>query len=276
MEKPMEVIKSFVYDPRGGVIFKNNKTKDVAFLHTISCSNKENCQLYAKGQCALLNVFMLSAGYKCPYGKRTRQSSPSQRAKGFSDWVANAKKGCVDNPITEATKKMAIVGDYIFLPYPHIGGFWENNDSIGFAHGFMTMENFKMHAAALFRMRPRAMMGGEIVSYQREVVPMMATHLNELMPEMVKADPYIEALLPKSAIGRMAVLKSLKPGTVIQDDKGREWNWDGELLHSANWPSYAIPFNVKVAEAISIRPPQGLCIKITSDSQVDSDTEFDV
>jgi hypothetical protein len=74
----------------------------------------------------------------------------------------------------------------------------------------------------------------------------------------------------------MAVLKSLKPGTIIQDDKGKEWNWDGELLHSTNWPTYAFPFNVKVAEAISIRPPQGLCIKITSDSQVDSDTEFDV
>lgn len=139
-------------------------------------------------------------------------------------------------------------------------------------------ENFTVETIiSLIKFRPRAMMGGEILSYQKEEVPLFVKHLSEVMPnlyaKLVKQFPEVSTLVEKySYIGRKAYLHTIRKGVEITK-KNEKWLWDGEYLTTDN---YHLVFSIAPYSEINIRlkPKPDAVITITDDSQVSEKTKF--
>lgn len=246
--------------------------------------------MYAKGSCVHRHIL----AQRCPYGFCRVQKGFTPRARNYRSWIADKKKefegvGRLDaNPI-----KLCVVGEYVYLPYSNM-----NDEELGapflshsvlFAEGshFMKTEDFTAEVALkLSKYRPRAMLGNEITSYQKEQVPQFLQHLKEEMPEMfaeVVKDPEVaEKVKACSNVGRKALLRTLRPGCVLEYRSGREksveatWKWDGEYLTSEDArPSiWLVPNREFESCHVKIKPKPDAEVTVTSEDQVTDKTEF--
>ena len=257
-----------------------SKTKSTCF--TVECSNSDNCGLYARGECAWLGVF---GWQRCPYGKPWEEDGYTKRAGAYGKWIRERKEKYKDqlNKLDLYRRMLAKVGDYIFLPYAHM----TTNEKIPFlaAGGFFAKENCFLpevdftieNIISICEFKPYAMMGGEITSYQAEVVPEFIKHLSEQMPdifaklcEQYERAKSIEASY--SNVGRKALLRTINLDVKLVDCHGAEWIWDGEYLTSYN--SKASFVLVKRFSEMRIKPKENSVITITDDEQVNENTEF--
>ena len=121
----MTPIHFHLYDMSGPHIFFKPKANDRAKVFTIHCSN-EDCQLRKQGQCMLKPTFGWS---RCPYGQYNEIQGPTRRAKNFHTWCSEQRNAFAGVPyIKEPAKKIAVVGDYIYVPYSHA----DMNESVPF------------------------------------------------------------------------------------------------------------------------------------------------
>lgn len=283
----MKIVHAHVYNPENS-LFKSRKN-DRAECQVVTCSNSENCGLFKRGECA--TIAMLDAR-NCPYGKKSYEYGFTRKARGFGKWISERKEKYKDalGKLGSYKKKLAIVGDYVFLPYAHMN---MNKDLPVSSHGsfmnngshFIDIKAFDVNLIMnIIRFRPQALFGGEITSYQKEVVPMFVMHLKEEMPEMyalvVKEHEYVENIIKNfSPVGRKALVHTLRPGTVVTKYHDttklstQHWTWDGEYLSSTDaGMTFAI---VNYDECIiKMRPKKGEAVVITSEDQVDENTEY--
>jgi hypothetical protein len=263
------IIHANVYNPKKA-LFKD--TNDRAECQTINCSNSENCDLYKRQQCAIRNGLYRTP---CPYGKWITEEGYTKRARKFSSWIAERKEKYKDVGFLKAATKLGIVGEYVFLPYDYIGG----TQGLGLKNNiFIKLEEFtEEYIIDICERRPLDMMGGEIKSYQKEIVPLFLIHLKEIMPDIYRK--LSEIWLPAkkivenySNVGRKALLSSIRPnGPAFVDCHGGEWIWDGTYLTMTNRQS-ALTF-VKSCEQ-RLKPYPDVVVKISSDEQVDENTIF--
>jgi hypothetical protein len=280
----MKTIHAHIYDPANS-LFKA-KANDRATCTTIHCSNSDNCELFARGECVLRAIMFAS---RCPYGYTLNETGSTKRAKGFRTWIQKHTESNKDVPhLDGASDKLAFVGDYIFLPYSHMNmneglPFLAHSKFFSVGSSFMPKKDFTMeNILKLIDYKPHALMGGEIVSYQKEVVPKFLTHLKEILPELYKqilvARPDRIGVL-RSNIGRKAFLSSLRPGVVVTKYHGNKnldtqhWKWDGEYLTSTDASfSFAI---VNYDEChIRLKPKVNEVVEIISEEQVDHNTIY--
>lgn len=286
-KKEYKIVNASVYDPADS-IFKSSRN-DRSECKILMCNNSENCQLFARKECAQLAVMSSTS---CPYGKRNFEQGPTRRAATYSKWIRERKERHKDvlRKLGSYNAKLAVVGDYIFLPYPHMnmgehlpflskGGFMSSGSN------FIPKESFTPEVVVkLIQYTPQAMMGGTITSYQKDVVPKFIKHLQESMPDMfddvAKIYPEInERLAEYTFVGREAYLHSLKPGTIVHKYHDtpklatQDWLWDGEYLTSTNT---SISFSIVSYDEIEIKikPQTDVTVEITSDEQVDVNTKF--
>lgn len=264
------IVHANVYDPSRPSLFRASKNEK-AECQTIECSDPERCDLHKNGMCACRS----SVSYYCPYGLWHVETGYTRRANRFREWVrARMQKydgvAFLDIP----SVKLAVVGDFIYLPYPHM-----NNMKELFEKGcFVPKEKFTVDKVLeLCRLRPQAMFGGEIKSYQKDVVPSFVVHLREKMhgfyEELCKRDSSIaERLKSYSNVGREALLSTVKPNVgVLTGIHGDEWAWDGEYLTmTGKQAGFAL---VKHSE-VRIRPVDGAVVKVCSEDQTDDKTVF--
>jgi hypothetical protein len=268
-----KIIYTNIYNPNNS-IFKSSKN-DRAEMQQVFCSNNENCDLFKDGRCFLINAL---SRIRCPYGSYQREQGFTKRANGFSKWISERKEKYKDSlsKLTSASDKMAIIGDYIYFPYPYFGNY-VNPLEIA-RKGIIPKDSFTPDfIVTVFKYRPQALFGGEITSFQKESVPLIATHLKEVFPdifnEVVKIYPEINNLIGNySNVGRKAKLHSLRKGVVIQKDK-ESWIWDGEYLVSNN---LKILFSIVEYSEIEckIKPKENVVVNITSNDQVDKNTKY--
>lgn len=276
-----KVVHAHVFEPHSSV-FKRPKSEK-AECGKVTCSNSENCGLFARGECA----WLMSIGWQaCPYGKYSKEEGFSQRSNKYHSWIKEKKEFYSEslNKLKWHSSVMSIVGDYIFLPYSHI----TMNENIPFlAHGgflrkencFLLKSNFTIESIiSICQFRPMAMMGGEIVSYQNEVVPLFIKHLSEQMPELYLqlCDKYARAKAVVDTynyVGRKALLKSITPniGEFTDIHKGT-WKWDGEYLTSLN--SRASFMLVDKFSELRLKPSDSCVVKIGCNEQVNANTKF--
>lgn len=282
-----KIVHANVYNPENS-LFKSNRN-DRSECQVVTCSNSENCGLFKRGECATI-AFM--DAQNCPYGKRSRESGFTRKARGFHTWISDRKTKYKDHlgKLSSYTKKLAVVGDYVFLPYAHMN---MNKELPVDHHGmflssgthFVLKEKFTPELVMnIIGFRPQALMGGEITSYQKEVVPKFIKHLQEAMPELyaevVKQNPHVEKIVADfSPIGRKALLHTLRPGTVVTKYHDthklntQHWVWDGEYLTSTDaGMSFAI-VDYDTCE-IKIKPKLGVSVPVTNENQVDDNTEY--
>lgn len=274
-----EIIHARVWNPCNS-IFKTSKN-DRSECTIVKCSNKSNCELYAKGQCMMIGILTS----KCPYGIRNVETGWTKNAKKFSSWIRERTeqyKVYLDK-LQAPSKKIASVGEYVYLPYSHM-----NFDSdipflakSGFMKGgspLLKKEYFtKDVVRKLICHRPQEMFGGEISSYQKEEVPKFIKHMQEQYPdllnEVMEENEGLKFMLEKvSNIGRKAYLWTLEKNITIHD-KEYTWHWDGQYLTSNN--AY-LPFTVVSYQnkEVKIKPIDKAVIKVEFDNWCNDDTVF--
>ena len=265
-----EVIKAWVYNPTKSLFGNKN---DKALFHVVECNSKEGCGLYKKNQCIKLKMF----DRNCPYGKRTSETGFTQRARKFNSWIGERKnKYPNQRAIKEASEKMASVGDYIYFPYSHIKNYG-NNSIKEFTGGIIKKELFTPEMVVrVLKLKPQAMFGGEITSYQKKIVPKIAKHLLEVYPDLYsnveRMYPEIEELSTSSNVGRKAKLSTINKDVEVKINASHRYFWDGEYLTSESHAPLLIcgydELNVR------IKPKKNVVIEITNDNQVNKNTEF--
>lgn len=275
----MPTIHANIYDPTKIKFFKT-KANEKAELRTVTCARSADCQVYARGECIALNMFS-----RCKHGREVREEGHTRRHSKYRQWINEAAKRVEGvGTLKMATPKVARVGDFMWLPYAHMGialtgeirliGSWHND--------FLPAEEFTVDLIVrLCTARPRAMFGDEITSYQKESVPQFVSHLAEMYPEMLaeaaaRSERIREIIASITKVGRKARLLTLTPNVGTFRNREREWVWDGTYLatkdeKSALGDSICMP--VKAAE-IRIKPVEDAVVTITDDGQVNANTVF--
>lgn len=282
-----KIVHAHVYNPQNA-LFKSNRN-DKAECQIITCYNSGNCGLFNRGECATLTSFGFSA---CPYGKKSFETGFTPKAMAFNKWISDRKDKYKDQlgKLKSYQRKMALVGEYVFLPYAHLNmnralPFKHHGSAFSSGDNFIELAQFNVELImSIINFYPQAMMGGEIVSYQREVVPKFVAHLREVFPDrysdVVKHHPYIANIVSNlSPVGRKALLNTLRPGVIVTKYHDtpklntQHWVWDGEYLTSTN-AGVSFPIVDYDECTIRIKPKPNVSVQITSEDQVDDDTKY--
>lgn len=252
-------------------LFKSS-ANEKAQIQLISCCNSDNCGLYKKGECSYRKTL---PAWRCPYGAHTVKEGFSQRARRFSDWIRTQNQKYKGIKFLKYPSTLAVVGDYIYLPYNFID-MYKNIKWLGL---FVEKENFTVeNIIGLVNFRPQAVFGGTIRDYQAKVIPKFLKHLSEVMPDlfsqvMEKSEYAKEIFKEFSNIGRKAILETITPNIgKLNDIHGGSWTWNGEKLTSEN--SKTAFTLVKKIKKVIIIPQEGEIIKITDEKQVNKNTKF--
>lgn len=265
-----------LYNPANGLFAKKN---DCAEFRIIRCTGYGNCDAYKSGNCIMFKF----SHEKCPYGKKTLEKGYTQRARKFHSWIEERRNRMKDVPQLSEQKKICKIGDYIYFPYPH----WTIDRNVPaskrsglFQSGqqFICIEQFTIDFfEKIVNAKPQAIMGGEIKSYQKEVVPKIVLHISEEMPEFYhewkSKYPDTEKKFDlHDFVGRSAKIKTLKVGCLIVNGN-KKMRWDGEYMQFEDYKLLLFDFPYDCVE-LKVRPTDNATIKITNNNQVCETTEF--
>ena len=278
----MKTIHCHVYNPQNS-IFKTG-ANDRAQSFVVRCDKTESCSLFARGRCLHRNVL----GPYCVHGKQTSEVGPTKRAKNFHKWISEKTipvelgKGSLEGSSPDSFER---VEGYVAVLFPHVA----MNEGVPFsskAGVFYTGKPFIKNedwapsvVVSMLKFRPQALFGGEIASYQKEVVPKMMLALSRFDPPMLEKvlalDPAIRQRwdeMPKSMIGKKALLRTLGPGEVT-NDKIR-WKWDGtKLTHISGYDPLFLHMP-RESFVLEVVPKKDAIACATDDSQITGDTIF--
>jgi hypothetical protein len=184
--------------------FSAQKQNEKTRLERYYCK-RNDCPLLKRGEC--IHLGFLSS---CVYGVTTIDETKTKRSKSYSHDLQQLKELSKDFPNTKSCRSQCLeyIGDYIYLPYSHMdmsqcqlmGGTqvpFVRNSSL-FINGvpFLQKDLFTPEMVVnICQLRPTAIIGGEITSYQKEVIPLFLLHLQlkdkKLFKEATKLDPSI-------------------------------------------------------------------------------------
>jgi len=274
-----QLVHFHIYNPKEPSLFKSSNT-DHAKAYFVWCSLESPCPLRAKGQCIQRRPF----GPCCPYGSSYQREGPTKRSSQIGVWVARQRKEAGDNPPTlqPPNNVVAVIGDYIWLPYAHMD-FERDTPTLKIQmFGGRNIIPVSDLTPAVVKMicewRPQAIFGGEIKNYQAESVPQFVRHLREIMPDLYAATltvyPKLAEILAKTTdIGRKAILGTLAPNVgQFVDIYGGHWTWDGTWLVSVD-SKMAFGLASKFTE-IRVKADLGCEVVVTDEAQVLPTTEF--
>ena len=268
----MKVIHAHVFDPTRPSLFVKYKASDHAEYHTVTCAASERCELFAHKQC-VARRFM---GSGCPHGNAQREVGPTQRAKTFYTWLSERRRlaepvGCLAVPPI----RLARIADHIWLPYANMGDILEH--ARGSKSPFVPQADFTPTLiAALANGRLLDWFGGEIRTYQRDVVPVFVAHLSESYPELLReaaplSDRIRQIVATLTKVGRKARLHTLCPNVGTFEGG---WRWDGSHMTATERRDFP-PFTKFDAQEVRIQPGAGAVVTITDDAQASPETVFE-
>lgn len=286
MSDKMDVICHYVYDPRSS-IFKTPANEKASYK-TYHCS-LSSCPLRQAGTCAMMTGIY---GTRCPYGEITGDTGYTRRARKYGAWVSGAKGMYSDAPcfLERPPVKMAFIGDYVYLPYAHMTmcddvPFRSHTRLLSGGSPFLPRDEWTISTVSkLVDFRPQAFLGGEIRSYQKEVVPRFLEHLREIDQDMwsrlVERNPHLDK--KPDYVGRKALLRTLKPGIDIRvsyaqnEDRTVIWHWDGEQARTSSESAYYKIWGGIDADEVSvvIVPSEKAQVEVQSNDWVTDNTVF--
>lgn len=277
MEGNKKLIDYRLYNPKNSLF---GSKKDKAKFRTLYCTASDVCRAYKNNTCTMWKM----GGSKCPYASMNVEEGFTQRARKFHSWVSERKERVKDIKQLKAAGKIELINEYIYFPYAHWyldksvpvenkGGYFSNGPQF-FLLDVFTIDLFQKIVNA----RPHAMMGGEITSYQKEVVPKIVMHTEEQLPDFFNQwkDKYkdtYERFKVKDYVGRLALVKTLKKGTKIQHKYGNII-WDGKYAVIDNFDLSFSPIKEYSNASLKLTLEDNASIKITSNDQVSGITKF--
>jgi len=262
----------------GKSIFGGRETK--LNVDILRCDKTDECSFYKKGLC--LNNNRAAKG--CRFAKIERKEGYTSRSKNCFSWKSkwtNHEKYSILN----TAKTMGLIGDVVALPYSFMNVRYDplNNKNLVFSDSpsnftsYIRLRDFiPENIDRIINLRPQAIFGGTISSYQREVVPKFKIHLSEVFPEvyseLISKYPH-HSISEDANIGRKALIYSLKDGVVITDHKGYSYVKQGDRLISESYRSSFSPFDGKILK-IEIEINKKMKFEVTNRNQVDEDTIY--
>lgn len=272
-----KIVSVGIYNPKNSV-FKSNRN-DKATCEIIKCSSSENCSLLKKGQCTMSD----SLGWvRCPYSRITKEEGFTPKAIKFHSWINERVEKYSGIPrLKSHSKVIAEVGNYIFLPYNHMDmcdnvPFIKTGMALSKGQPFILKNEFTVDVInTLLSFNPKALFGGIIESYQKEVVPRFIEHLRDYYPDLFRETLLVNSRLKDYVkadyIGRKAVLQTLNANVgSYQDIHGKSWLWDGEWLTCKESVSI-FGLSNKNSET-KVKPEGKVEVKITDNNQVNSES----
>lgn len=276
-----KVIHANIYDPTHSV-FKTSKN-DKAQCQTVECSNT-SCPLLAKGQCYARGVFTP----RCPYGRASVEYGPTRRSSKFYKWVSDKREKHKGVPYLNMPEdKIAFIGEYVLLPYSHM----DMNKAVPFlrhsnvfvpGYPFVSIQHWNLQTVlAIIDFKPQAMMGGEITTYQKDVVPKFLLHLresdSEMWSQLVKIRPQYDVV--PNHVGRKAILQTLNypiTWSTKHDKYPVTLTWDGKFVTTTSQIAFSSTWCDMKAESVNITivPKVRTEVVVQSNDWVNSNTEF--
>jgi len=254
----------------------------------IFCDKHKECSYYKSNRCLAVRSF--GGGY-CKHGSVNKVKGYTSRAIKYYEfknkWQEHEKYNKLDYPST----KLGLIGNEVVFPYPHIQIKKNENGDLNIegpaffsnSIAFVDYDKFTPELInKICKYRPWAMMGGEIISYQKETVPLFLAHLKEILPEKYTEfiGKYSEFETDINYVGRKALLTTVNPSYIYDESKmypnlNSKWYWDGEYLtYKEGYVSSLRIVGEYEIQEIKLKPSEKSKIKISSNEQVTKDTVF--
>lgn len=276
----MEKINVMLYGGKG--IFGGKEVPLRAEI--IYCDKSSECSEYKKGKC--LKIAGPSA-YGCKHGKLEVIKGYTSRAKKYNSFKFKYKEDEKYGNLKDSSSSVvAVIGEdvYIKSKYAILEKVKETGEYVVscelFRSGFWIPKS-ELTADRLYQMcvyRPRALMGGEITSYRKDVVPDIVLNIRRELPELYKEfiGKYSEFDVEPNYIGKRVYISTMVNGSKLYDngeftlDKTK----DKCVLVCDNWNGAFMPFGGENAK-IEINVTDDMKYRVTNNEQVDEDTKFD-
>lgn len=280
----MNVVSCRIFDPTKSLFKQPANAK--ASCETIHCS-LDSCPLRDAGYCMLAPVIGRT---RCPYGKVNRETGPTKRARSFYPWLQERRKKYDGIPRLDTPPKMlAVVGDYVYLPYSHI----TMNEDLPFSsHASLfasgtcllkkedwTVEN----VIKIIDFVPRTIFGDHVIeSYHKEEIPKFLLHLREqdsdMWQQLVKEKQTLDQ--EPDHVGRKAFLSTLNypiEWTTKHPKYNVTWTWDGEFVTTASPHAYHHTWgDIEIhSMELKAKPCGNTVIVVKDNSWVNPSTKFE-
>ena len=247
----------------------------------VYCDKHNSCALYKNGCC--LNV-TAPFSCKCKFGRIETVKGYTSRAMKYHEfrhrYTSDAVYGKLNYP---KNCKVVLINNYVFIDVTFAKVVKNENgecciNSTGFGSGASWVEEDKLTVDLLYRLctyRPQAIMGGTIQDYANKKIPEMLFQLKREMPEFYKdfVTEHPEFDYEPDYVGKTAYINTLVKGCTVTEDR-HDFKFDGEYLICDKYKYGFMPFDAPAY--IKIKVTDDMKCKITSNSQVDENTMFEL
>lgn len=249
---------------------------------TVFCDKADKCSLYKSGKC--LNVTSPFSG-RCKFGRVSTAQGYTSRAQKYHSFRNQYKDDETYNKLDYPSNcKIALVDDYVFvnvvfsrLKENEQGHYYVTETGFGSGVSWISLDKFSTDIIyQICSYRAYAMMGGEIKDYRVKHIPEFLYQLNFLMPELYKQfiAEYPQYDIKPNHVGKYAYISTLNKSSVLKDNHGNTFCFDGDYLVCENWRLSFVPFSAGVAE-MRIPITETMKYKVTDNGQVTEDTIFE-
>lgn len=244
------------------------------------CDRFKECSFYKKGKCFCAGRI----GPNCKYGTKEYVKGYTSRAIKYNEFRRKYKEDECYAKLDEPKSKIGKIGDtfVINMRYLHEKdeGGYEITTNI-FSHPLIYIQEKEFTNTLISLIcdgKPRTFFENEIIKdYVEKDVPRFLYELkkefNEIYEDFINEYPEYEDK-EMNFVGRKAYIYSLKDGIELEDNKATFVKQGKYLKSITNYKSYFLPFGAKEAELIIKINPK-MTFKITDNSQVDDNTEFE-
>ena len=285
----MKVINVSLYG--GKSIFGGKETALEAEI--TSCDKYEVCSLYKIGQCAKVRSM---GRFGCEHGSKKIVRGYTSRATKYYSFKQEWENHEMYSKIKSRTKDLAIIDGKLYIysmliMHRFIDGklvinsCWakSGHDKPKYKDG-LTVDLKQFETKDLKRiceLKPQALFGGVIKSYQEETVPYVLAEIKKMLPDFYQnfIKEYPEHDKEINYVGREAKILTLNYPLIFQVNKDSgniqsKWEYDGKhLIYISGWISQPNVIKGDIVE-YKYKPSDGMSIEIEDNSWVNENTVF--
>lgn len=248
----------------------------------IYCDHADVCSVYKEGKCFRKTTLF---GVRCEFGRIACVDGGTKKTKMYGRVYSEAKDSERYHKLSYPNNTyIAKIGDGAFLAPPYVriergpdSRLFCHNPGFGCNRLFVSIDELTPdNINRICTYHPRAMLGGEIESYQTETIPIFLHQLSKLFPEQystfIKAFPDYELKAPDYR-GKYAKLSTCNRELTYRDAHGNSFRFDGdELVCDKYRIGGFMPFSSSGYAQMRIPVTDDMQVKITDSNQVTDQT----
>jgi len=212
-------------------------SNDTQLVKIYECDRHRNCSYFKNDTCCNMNQMS-----KCEFGQATVEWGFKEGTPEFEEFREKWEYHAEFNKLNPANAVLGLINDDVIFPYPYvvikddysIAGPSLASDLVGvIPKKVFTVEYIR----TLCEFVPESILGGAIIKYQKDIVPLFLLNLRTLFPDLYAQfiDKYPTYAIPNQLIGRFVLLHTLSPSILEYHSPqfpslDSSWYWDGTCL----------------------------------------------